>query len=90
MRNVLFITGVLLFVGAGCTNITWTGYYYPDADNIGDESSWIIKSGLESLDECRDWVDSIAFNDTNFDYECGYNCKYNSSYLMEVCERTEQ
>ncbi|MBT4255433.1 MAG: hypothetical protein HOI47_25215 [Candidatus Scalindua sp.] len=93
MYKLTIIALTLLFAGTGCAiTKTWTGYYYPDANNIGDSSSWIIEGGFGSLTECRNWVDAVASleNNVNFDYECGYDCEYNSTYGMSVCDRTEQ
>lgn len=66
---------------------TWTGFYYPDKNNIGDESTWVIEYGFDSLEECRDWVDAVGGNNPNYDYECGSNCRGDviSGY---ICEET--
>ena len=90
MYKLLIILCAILLLGAGCSRAEWTGFYYPDAENIGDESSWVIQPGFESIDECRDWVDEVAGNNTNFDYECGRGCRYEAKYGTTVCEITEQ
>jgi hypothetical protein len=91
----IILTGfAVLIIGAGCSDVSskkdWTAFYYPDRDNIGDESTWIIQPGLESLEECRDWVDSIASTNTHYDYECGVGCRYEPNYLTTVCKETLQ
>ena len=71
-----------------CSSNDWTGFYYSDKDNIGDESTWTIKSDFISLEECRNWIDNVAWNNTNYDYECWYKCKYKNDYWMYICKET--
>jgi len=90
MKKII-IPFLLVLLGAGCLfKENWTGFYYPDADNIGDESSWVIQLGFETLDECRDWVDVVSYGNKNFDYECGSGCRYDKTYGMNICKTTEQ
>lgn len=85
-----FLLCVVMLLSACSNSKTWTGYYYSDRDNINDESTWVIQPGFENIENCRDWVDSIAKNNRNYDYECGYNCTYRQEYKMNVCEKTEK
>lgn len=80
----------VVFLSACTVNKTWNGYYYPDKNNIGDKSKWVIQEGFTTLDYCRDWVNNISKGNDNFDYECGYNCTYRENYGMNVCEKTEK
>lgn len=76
---------------SGCSTATsndWTGFYYPDKDNIGDESTWVIQPGLSSLEACRNWIDGKAGSNSNFDYECGNKCRFDDSYKMTICKET--
>ena len=59
---------------------------------MGDESTWIIQPGLESLDACRTWakLTVIKRGDRSPDYECGYKCKYNEDLGLSVCKETKQ
>lgn len=87
----LLLMFVLIFTLAGCSNVTandWTGFYYPDIDNIGDESTWVIQPGLSSLEECQNWVANISIGNINFDYECGRKCRYDDSFKMTICKET--
>ncbi|MGI6348263.1 MAG: hypothetical protein ACOXZ1_03685 [Patescibacteria group bacterium] len=86
----LFLLLVVILISACSINKTWTGYYYPDRNNIGDESTWIIQSGFKNIDDCRNWIDNIAGNNQNYDYECGYDCTYRQEYKMNVCQKTEK
>lgn len=90
MRLIITTLLTVLLLNACSSKESWTGYYYPDKNNIGDESTWVIQNGFNTIEACRGWVNSSAGNNTNFDYECGYNCEYKSSYEMTVCERTEK
>lgn len=82
----------IIFFTTGCSGGVatneWTGFYYPNKDNIGDESTWVIQPGLSSLKACQDWVDSKSTGNTNFDYECGNNCKYDDLLKLTVCKET--
>ncbi len=62
--------------------------YYPDKNNIGDESKWVIMPGLKSLDDCQQWILKISKNNSNYDYEFGKKCKYNEDTGLLVCKET--
>jgi hypothetical protein len=82
---ILFITGSLAL--SGCIlKKQWTGYFYPNLDTIDDKSTWIIQPGLASLEDCREWVQSLSKNKSNFDYQCGYNCRFKKEYGETICE----
>lgn len=57
----------------------YIGFYYP---NAGDLMTYKQSFELDSLEQCRDWVDDISGGrtDTGFDYECGNNCKLSEDY----------
>ncbi len=90
MKYFLSLLSALL-LGAGCAGSeTWLGFYYPDS---GDLTVYQTSGELESLDECRDWVDEQnsyynPYGTRNYDYECGSNCQYNSDYDMYSCDET--
>jgi len=67
-------------------NGQWVAFYYSNKDNIDDKSTWEIKENLNSIEECRKWIDdTIGFN-MNYDYECGYKCRYDGYFY--ICEET--
>jgi hypothetical protein len=86
----LIILTFWIFFLTGCSSNNRTWFYYPDADNVWDESTWKIQPWFNSIDECRGWIDSIKWNNENYDYECGYWCRYKSEYWMNVCKKTER
>lgn len=86
----LFLLFIVFSLSACSGGKTWTGYYYPDKNNIGNENTWVIQPGFENIDDCRDWVDGVAKDNQNYDYECGYNCTYRQNYKMNVCEKIEK
>lgn len=90
MKRLLIITFITCAITGCYSSKKWTGFYYPDRNNIGGESSWVIQSGFENIEECRNWVDNIASTNDNYDYECGYDCKYDASWGIDICERTER
>ncbi len=83
---------ILLFITlSGCTaKKNWTGFYYSNINKMEDESTWVIQPGFETLDDCKEWVDDIYDSNDNYDYECGYGCRYNKGLRVNVCEITEQ
>lgn len=60
----------------------WLGFYYPNASDLTQS----IKSSQEykTLENCRDWAEEMADSqgrtDSNWDYECGSNCRLSKDY----------
>jgi len=75
----------LLFVGAGCDSPEWTGFYYPDSNNIENETT-VVQPGLHSLEECQNWVGGIVGKNHNYDYQCGRSCRYEKAYGQTICK----
>lgn len=94
--SMLIAFGMLIFAGiflAGCGSDrfkSWTGFYYSDINRMSDEGTWKIQPGFDTLEDCREWVHSIANVDDNYDYECGYGCRYEKDIKMNVCKETQQ
>ena len=85
--TTIFLSWVLFL--SGCSNNNeWTGFYYKDKNNIGNQKNWIIQPGLKSKDDCRAWVVGMAKNNTNYDYECGYKCRFDKAYNLTICKET--
>lgn len=61
----------------------WTGFYYPDIENIDDQKTWIVSPPLYSLEECRNWVNSVRRSSDNSDYSCGKGCYFTQEYVGE-------
>ncbi|MDP1884648.1 MAG: hypothetical protein Q8L10_04760 [Candidatus Moranbacteria bacterium] len=77
-----------LFLSGCSISNDWTGFYYKDKDNIGDQKTWVIQPGLKSKEECQNWVKEVAKNNSNYDYECGYKCRYEKQYDTTICKET--
>lgn len=92
MHKMLVLFGLLsipILFGAGCKKDIWRGFYYPSAFNLAKD----VRSGeLTSLDQCRVWINGqrmrSGIHDGDDDYECGKNCRYDSSLDMYICEET--
>ena len=67
----------------------WTGIYYPDKERIEDQRTWIISPPLYSLEECRDWVNSLHREGDNYDYQCGQGCRFTTDYGETTTCRTD-
>lgn len=86
MKKVfLLVFFATLMSGCSLTQ-EWTGFYYPDKNDIGNSSKWKIQSGLKTVEDCRDWVVQTAGSNPTFDYECGLNCKAHESGL-NICKK---
>jgi len=88
--RLLFLGVACVLLGAGCTNQTWIGFYYPDANDL---TIYRESSPLSNLEECRDWVDGYQqeLNPTgerDDDYECGRGCQKDREFDGYVCKET--
>lgn len=65
---------------------SYHAFFYYNPANLNQY--WDIQVG--SIEECRDWVDEQVGRDFDgqYDYECGVNCKYDSSVQVYVCKET--
>jgi hypothetical protein len=91
-RLYLSLAAIFLavFVLSGCGKKIWTGYYYSNIEKMNDESTWQVKTGLRSLEDCREWIGGIPKYNNNYDYECGYGCRYEKDIRENVCKETFQ
>ena len=80
---IVVIIGFFYFTGGE----TWIGFYYPDENNLTEHTQ---SAELETIEECRFWVESqIAIHNPSgfgYDYECGKNCNFDAG--IYVCEET--
>lgn len=85
---VVVVVVVVIFIFLG-KNDKWLGFYYPDRNNL---TSHIQSAEVDSLEECRVWVESQVsiYNPSGYgyDYECGKNCKLKKDWDIYVCEET--
>lgn len=70
----------------------WWGVLYPDRNNL---LSFEDLGTFETLENCRIAIlDHAAFldlNDTQFDYECGLNCRpFRGDTELRVCDETQR
>ena len=94
VRNVALAlaTTVLATGGQGCRNVctTWTGFYYPNLDKIQDQATWRLSPPLNSVDECRQWVNAVRHKRGNDDFSCGRNCRFTPEWVSVgetvICE----
>jgi hypothetical protein len=85
-KIILLVVFANLLSGCSLTQ-EWTGFYYPDKNDIGNTSKWKIQSGFKTVKNCRGWIAQTAGSNPTFDYECGLNCKENK-YGVYICEKT--
>ena len=59
---------------AGCTTNTWTGFFYPDANDL---TIFVTEGPFDTSEECLDWTTSQAEQITRgaSHHECGKNCE---------------
>jgi len=90
MKKILLIFGIV-FILSGCNvGNKWTGFYYSDINKMDNENTWKVQPGLKSLEACREWVNSVRKQGDNYDYECGYDCKYNKNVGLTICKETKE
>ncbi len=82
---IILIAGYFLFFNKE----TWMGFYYANKDDL---TKHIQSPELESIEECRGWVNRQVYiynpADHMYDYECGKNCKFDKDYGLYVCKET--
>ena len=74
MTRISFFLTLILFGLSGCTD-EWTGFIYPDKNNLYTD---ITLGHFDSLEQCRASalkVIQLAEWETESDYECGLNCE---------------
>ena len=87
MKKILTILFLSLFLNSCGQNEVWTGYVYPDINNL---ANYKYVGSFDSLEACRSQC-RYAIDVNNFqnaDYECGLNCKNKDG--MNVCEKTSR
>ena len=87
----LIVLGLIWWFFWGRQTTTWQGFYYPSAGNL----TYDIKSPIyKTLEECRNWVNSMVYkynpSGEGYDYECGKNCKIEKGMTVSVCDTTER
>lgn len=73
---------------SGCFKEEWTGYVYPDREDL-TISQMIGPFG--SLEDCGNTARAELARlgaISQGDYECGLNCEYQPEYGMSVCKET--
>lgn len=69
---------------------TWHPVYYPNPTNLTNHVNGPV---VDSLEQCRDWIEREANRRGQtagqYDYECGLNCNYEPQSDLSVCEDTK-
>lgn len=76
---------IALFVYLALRGDKWTGFYYPDRDDL---SEYTKSQTFGSLSECIAWTDDKSEGNTNAQTECGKGCKYKEQWDIYVCKET--
>jgi hypothetical protein len=90
MKKILLVISLLciLFL-ISCWKEKWNAYVYPYWVSA-NKSTWIIQKWFNTLEECRSFAIKNIKNKEVWDYECGYKCKFDSSWWMDICKKTEE
>jgi len=81
---------ILLAIWYFWSSDEYRGFFYPDKDNLSNH----VETGIfDTLKECVDvttaYGDDMGISPTQYDYECGLNCKQDESIDgIYVCEET--
>ncbi len=79
---------MILVLGSCSDGREWQGWVYPDSEN---DSVGISLAGFETLDQCREAAVGMlnALPDpAKASYECGRQCRWNTSYKANICKET--
>ena len=86
MKKIIVLISIP-FTISWCNSSDYTWFYYPNKNDLSIfEQSW----KLDSLQECRNWVNWQWYDESIWDYEFGYKCKYNNNYSMNICKTTKK
>jgi hypothetical protein len=80
----------LLLTGCDDRAQEWTGWAYPNANDL---TVSVSLSGFKTFEECQQATIGRlrAFSDPDAgDYECGYMCRWNPSFQTNVCKETRK
>jgi hypothetical protein len=86
LPKILLLMVIVLGILSGCSKEEWTGFVYPNKNDLTEHRNI---GTFSSLEQCRDSALSrmSSSNWFNGDYECGLNCE-NSSYGGMLCDKT--
>jgi len=85
MKYLLLVLFMVFLNGCGDS---WQGWVYLDKTDL---TRSISLGEFSTVDECRESArDMLSARNALYsgDYECGLNCKYDSSMDINVCEDT--
>lgn len=89
MKNFFGVGLIIVIIWYFWPSEEWSGYFYPNKDNL---SNYQFTGLFDSLQECRDVT--VAYGEdkgipySQFDYECGLNCKNKSG--LNICKETSR
>ncbi|MCE3233132.1 MAG: hypothetical protein K0R98_1389 [Rickettsiaceae bacterium] len=71
-----------------CFKNTWSGFYYPNKNDLTVDE---FVGDFSTLEDCRQAIHAIinSTNNQNADYECGLNCDRLKGKPY-ICEKTEK
>jgi hypothetical protein len=83
LKTTILLSCLLL---SGCFEEKWSGFYYPNKNNLLIDKDIGTYSTLE---DCRQAASLLMKSNPNADYECGLNCD-TSKEKPYICEKTER
>lgn len=89
-RYLTFIPALVLVAGCDSRAKEWTGWAYPDRNDLSKSESL---SGFKTFEECQEATIAKlrTYHDPGAgDYECGYMCRYDSHLQTNVCRETRK
>ena len=91
IKNWHFLTILIVFSTlSSCNFDDWNGFFYPDKNNLSKYSNL---GSYGSLESCRAAIKEHAYRmnllSTEYDYECGKNCKAMQGDL-KICSETRR
>lgn len=88
MKKILVvILSIFLLILTSCFSWKYIWFYYPDKNNL---EKFIESPDLNSIEECRNWVNWQWYVNWKWDYECWYKCRYDKWISLYICKTTEK
>ncbi len=91
--GALLVVGIVLIMAILGVQKIYRGYFVSDEyiaffyyDPTDPSKYW--SADVESIDDCRNWVESQSYRDFDgyYDYECGVNCRYDFVTNNHICK----
>lgn len=89
-RNGLSVIAALLLTSCDDRPEAWTGWAYPNRENL---TYSVSLTGFRTFEQCQEATIGAlrTFSDPDAgDYECGFKCRWDPNFQTNVCKTTRK